>query len=453
MALALANETPTIWLRRLLPRSLLGRSVMIIVTPLLLLQVVTTSVFYETHWDIVTKRLARGVAGDIATVIALMPADDAALDPAAAAARDRLFGIARTAMQLDIDFVAGAHLPVLPGVVRATLVDRNLTTALSEFVQRPFLTDTRSLETAVEIHVQLGNGVLQVVVPRRRLFTSTTYLVILWMVGSSLALFAVAVLFMRSQVRPIRQLAGAAEAFGKGRDSAAFRIVGASEVRQAAAAFNQMRDRIRRQIAQRTEMLAGVSHDLRTPLTRMKLALAMLGDGADTADLRADVAEMEKMLGGYLAFARGEGREPPVEVDLKEQLQEVVNAAAREGARITLAADDGLVLTVRPDAMRRCLANLVGNAQRYASTIAITAARRDDGVEITVDDDGPGIPPDKREDVFRPFFRLDPSRNPETGGIGLGLTIARDVARSHGGDLALLDSPQGGLRARLWLPV
>ena len=450
MALALANDVPMIWLRRILPRSLLGRSIMIIVTPLLLLQVVTTSVFYETHWDIVTKRLARGVAGDIATIIALMPAG---LDPAAAAGRDRLFGIAKDAMQLDIDFVPEARLPVLPSVVRATLVDRNLTSALQEFVNRPFLTDTRSLETAVEIHVQLGNGVLQVVVPRRRLFSSTTYLVILWMVGSSLALFAVAVLFMRSQVRPIRQLAGAAEDFGKGRDSAAFRIVGASEVRQAAAAFNQMRDRIRRQIAQRTEMLAGVSHDLRTPLTRMKLALAMLGDGADTADLKADVEEMEKMVGGYLAFARGEGREPAVEVDLKEQLQEVVNAAAREGARITLAAEDGLVLTLRPEAMRRCLTNLISNAQRYAHSVAIAAAHCDDGIEITVDDDGPGIPLDKREEVFRPFFRLDPSRNPETGGIGLGLTIARDVARSHGGDLALLESPQGGLRARLWLPV
>jgi two-component system osmolarity sensor histidine kinase EnvZ len=453
MTLALANEMPAIWLRRILPRSLLGRSIMILVTPLLLLQVVTTSVFYEAHWDTVTKRLARSVAGDIATIIALMPADPGGHDPAAAAERQRLFDVAMDSMQLDIDFVPDKRLPVLPSVVRATLVDRNLTSALEEFVKRPFLTDTRSLETAVEVHVQLANGVLQVVAPRRRLFSSTTYLVILWMVGSSLALFACAVLFMRAQVRPIRQLAGAAEAFGKGRDSAAFRIVGASEVRQAAAAFNQMRDRIRRQIAQRTEMLAGVSHDLRTPLTRMKLALAMLGDGADTADLKADVEEMEKMLGGYLAFARGEGREPAVEVDLREQLQEVVNAAAREGARIALAAEDGLVLTLRPEAMRRCLTNLVSNAQRYAQSVTVAAARVDDGVEITIDDDGPGIPPDKREEVFRPFYRLDPSRNPETGGIGLGLTIARDVARSHGGDLQLLDSPQGGLRARLWLPV
>ena len=447
MTLALANDVPTIWLRRILPRSLLGRSVMIIVTPLLLLQVVTTSVFYAEHWDTVTKRLARSVAGDIALVVAMMPPDR---DPAAL---DRLFAEAWTATQLQIGYRPGATLPELPGALRATLVDRNLDMALSEYVKRPFLTDTRSRETAVEIHVQLPGGVLEVVAPRRRLFSSTTYLVILWMVGSSLALFAVAVMFMRAQVRPIRQLAGAAEDFGKGRDSAGFRIAGASEVRQAAAAFNQMRDRIRRQIAQRTEMLAGVSHDLRTPLTRMKLALALMGDAPEFADLKDDVVEMERMLNGYLAFARGEGREPPVETDLAELLGEVVAAAGREGADIRLAAPEDLTLTLRPDAMRRCLTNLIGNAQRHAASIWVAAARRDSGVEITIDDDGPGIPADKREDVFRPFFRLDTSRNPETGGIGLGLTIARDVARTHGGDLTLLDSPKGGLRARLWLPV
>jgi len=447
MAIALANDMPMIWLRRILPRSLLGRSVMIIVTPLLLLQVVTTSVFYAEHWDTVTKRLARSVAGDIALVIAMMPPDRNR------AALDRLFADAVATTQLDVSYRAGARLPEVPSALRATLVDRNLDMALSEFVKRPFLTDTRSRETAVEIHVQLADGVLEVVAPRRRLFSSTTYLVILWMVGSSLALFAVAVMFMRAQVRPIRQLAGAAEDFGKGRDSAGFRIEGASEVRQAAAAFNQMRDRIRRQIAQRTEMLAGVSHDLRTPLTRMKLALALLGDTPESADLKDDVAEMEKMLNGYLAFARGEGREPPVETDLAELLGEVVAAAGREGADIRLAAAPALTTTLRPDAMRRCLTNLIGNAQRHAKAIWIAAARQDDGIEILIDDDGPGVPAERREDVFRPFFRLDTSRNPETGGIGLGLTIARDVARSHGGDLTLLDSPHGGLRARLWLPV
>jgi len=433
------------WLRQLLPRSLLGRSIMIIVTPLLLVQVLTTSVFYETHWDTVTKRLARGVAGDIATIIAMMPEDPAQ--------RQQLFDVAQKSMLLNIAFVPGARLPDLPSTMRETLVDENLNSALAGYVQRKFLTDTRSLEAIVEIHIQLPDGVLRVEVPRRRLFSSTTYLVILWMIGSSLALFSIALLFMRSQVRPIRRLASAVEAFGKGRDSADFRIEGASEVRQTAAAFNQMRDRVRRQIAQRTEMLAGVSHDLRTPLTRMKLALAMLGETSEVGDLKADVSEMEKMVGGYLAFARGEGREPAVESDLTDLLRDVVNAAAREGAAIALEAEPGLSLTLRPDAMRRCLANLIGNAQRYAKAIRVAAGRRDDGIEMTVDDDGPGIPPERREDVFRPFFRLEPSRNPETGGTGLGLTIARDVARSHGGDLTLLESPLGGLRARLWLPA
>ncbi|HET6221894.1 MAG TPA: two-component sensor histidine kinase, partial [Dongiaceae bacterium] len=215
------------WLRLLLPRSLLGRSVMIIVTPLILLQVVTTSVFYETHWDTVTRRLARSVAGDIATVIDMMGTDPTA------AGRERLFDVARDNMQLDISFVSGARLPDVPSPLRETLVDRNLAEALTEFVQRPFLTDTRSLETSVEIHVQLDDGVLRVMAPRRRLFSSTTYIVILWMVGTSLALLAIATIFMRNQVRPIRRLATAADEFGKGRDSDDFRIEGASEVRQA----------------------------------------------------------------------------------------------------------------------------------------------------------------------------------------------------------------------------
>jgi len=432
--------------KSILPRSLLGRSVMIIVTPLILLQLITAS-FYETHWDTVTKRLARGVAGDIATVIVMMEQDRSG------SSWPRLFDMAQENMQLKMSYEPGAQLPDISFPLRETLVDRNLGTQLAELVKRPFLIDTRSLETEVEIHVQMEGGVLQVVAPRRRLFSSTTYIVILGMIGTSLALFAVAALFMRSQVKPIRRLAAAAEAFGKGRDSDDFSVEGANEVRQAATAFTVMRDRIRRQITQRTDMLAGVSHDLRTPLTRMKLALAMMGNGSEVGDLKADVAEMEKMVGGYLTFARGEGREAPAETDLGGLLQDVAAAARREGAAITLETAPDLAATLRPEAMRRALANLIGNAQRYADNIRVSAQRDAEGIEITVDDDGPGVPPEKREEVFRPFYRLEESRNPETGGIGLGLTIARDVARSHGGDLILADSPMGGLRAILRLPV
>jgi len=434
-------------LKGILPRSLLGRSVMIIVTPLILLQLVTTSVFYDSHWDTVTKRLARGVAGDIAAIISMMEQDRGGGD------WPRLFEMAQQNMQLRISFDPGARLPDISFTLRQTLVDRNLGTALAELVKRPFLIDTRTLETEVEIHVQMDSGVLQIVAPRRRLFSSTTYVVILWMVGTSLALFTVAALFMRSQVKPIRRLAAAAEAFGKGRDSDEFTVEGASEVRQAATAFTVMRDRIRRQITQRTDMLAGVSHDLRTPLTRMKLALAMMGNGPEVSDLKADVAEMEKMVGGYLTFARGEGREAMAVIDLGELLQDVAAAARREGAAITLEVVADLTATVRAEAMRRALANLVGNAQRYADNIRVSGQRWAEAIEITVDDDGPGVPAEKREEVFRPFYRLEESRNPETGGIGLGLTIARDVARGHGGDVILAESPMGGLRAILRLPV
>jgi two-component system osmolarity sensor histidine kinase EnvZ len=295
--------------------------------------------------------------------------------------------------------------------------------------------------------------VLTTVTTRKRLFSPTTYIFTLWMVGSSLVLVAVATIFMRNQVRPIRRLAAAANSFGKGRDVPHFRPAGAAEVRQAAQAFIEMRDRIKRQIEQRTEMLAGVSHDLRTPLTRMKLELAMLGDSAEIDELKADVEEMEKMVDGYLAFARGEGAAAPEPADISAVLEQVVASARKEGARIDLHTEEHLVLPVRLDAIRRCFTNLVLNAVRYGKHVQVRAGRRADAVEVLVDDDGPGIPADQREAVFRAFFRLDPSRNIETGGVGLGLTIARDVVRAHGGDILLDQSPLGGLRARLRLPL
>ena len=289
---------------------------------------------------------------------------------------------------------------------------------------------------------------------RRRLFSSTTYVFLLWMVGTSLALLAVATLFMRNQVKPIKRLAQAADDFGKGREVEDFRIEGATEVALAGQAFNQMRNRIRRQIVQRTEMLAGVSHDLRTPLTRMKLQLAMMGDGNDISDLKKDVADMERMIGAYLAFARGEGMEQAAPTDLAEVVADVAGGARRQGAQIALTLPErSVVVPLRRDAFRRALDNVIGNAHRYAGTIGVTMALRPRHVEVMVDDDGPGIPADSREDVFKPFFRLEQSRNQETGGTGLGLTIARDIIRGHGGDLVLSDAPGGGLRAVLRLPL
>jgi two-component system osmolarity sensor histidine kinase EnvZ len=306
----------------------------------------------------------------------------------------------------------------------------------------------------IAMDIQYPDGVLHVVVNGKRLFTSTTYIFVLWMVGSSMVLFAVAMAFMRNQVRPIRLLAAAADALGKGREVPPFKLAGAIEVRQAAHAFNIMRERIRRQIGQRTEMLAGVSHDLRTPLTRMKLELAML-KGPEAQELKADIDEMERMVEGYLAFARGDESEPTIKADIGELVDEIAAQARRGGAAVAVknAGAGVLVLPMRRAAMKRAVANIVNNATTYGKRAEIAARRVGGNIEIAIDDDGPGIPAAKRTDVFRPFFRLEESRNRETGGVGLGLSIARDVIHGHGGSIVLEDSPLGGLRVRFRLPI
>jgi two-component system osmolarity sensor histidine kinase EnvZ len=331
-------------------------------------------------------------------------------------------------------------------------VDDDLEAALAEKVHLPFTMDWITDPQSVLIRVQLADGVLEVQAPRKRLYSATVYLFVLWLVGSALLLFAIAALFMRNQVRAIRRLAIAAEAFGMGRDTGPIKPEGASEVRQAATAFNRMQERIRRFLAQRTEMLAGVSHDLRTPLTRLRLALAMLpGDEAlrqDVAEMTADVAEMDRMIEGYLAFARGEGVEQAEPVDLTAVLEEVAAGARRAGATVVLDVPETLTLPLRADAVRRAITNLVDNARRHARHVTLGASTMGArNVQVTVDDDGPGIPPDRRESVFRPF------ESGAAGGTGLGLTIARDIVRAHGGDILLEESPLGGLRARIRLPV
>jgi two-component system osmolarity sensor histidine kinase EnvZ len=319
-------------------------------------------------------------------------------------------------------------------------------------VALPYLIAATDDPHGIRIEVQLPEGVLAVEVPGKRLYSPTTYIFVMWMVGSSLVLLAVATVFLRNQVKSLRRLAAAADSFGKGRPVPSFKVEGAVEVRQAAVAFMTMRDRIQRQIRQRTQMLAGVSHDLRTPLTRMKLALELLGNDPAVEELKSDVTEMQHMVHGYLDFARAEGTEEAVETDVSLLLEDVAAAMRREGAPLSVAAGPECVMPVRPNALRRCLANLIGNARRYGRQVWLTGIAVADGIDIFVDDDGPGIPPADRDRVFRPFVRLDASRNPSTGGVGLGLTIARDVARSHGGDVRLETSPRGGLRARVHLP-
>lgn len=434
-------------IKRILPKTLFGRALMILVTPLVLLQLIAAHIFIDRHWETVTRRLTAAIAGEIAFVI-----NELGRDPTPQA-QARIFDRAKEHFELRMTITPNVTLPKTEQDYTGIL-DRKLAIDLRERVQRPFLIDTTVFKERVIIDVQLPGGVLSVIAPGSRLFSSTTYIFFLWMMGTSLILLAIAIVFLRNQIRPIRRLAAAVDRFGKGHAvDEEFHVSGATEVRQAGAAFNRMRERISRQIRQRTDMLSGVSHDLRTPLTRMRLQLAMLKDEGAVDELNADLLEMEKMIDGYLTFARGEGDEPAIETDLSGLVETSVAGWQRNGTQIDCHVEGQLHLPVKPDAMRRCLDNLISNAHRYGKHIWVGAGLRDDSIEITVDDDGPGIPEDQRHDVFRPFWRLDESRNPETGGTGLGLAIARDIARSHGGDILLQDSPHGGLRARIHLPV
>jgi two-component system osmolarity sensor histidine kinase EnvZ len=429
-----------------MPKTLLGRSLLIIVMPLILLQLVSGVIFYETHWDTIALRLARSVAGDIGGVIDLIN------DKPDAKSKSKVFMIAADKFNLNMKFRDGA-LITSGNKGENGLMKKMLTHAMNDYVHRPFTIDTISKKRYVIIEVQLFNGVLSTIAPKKRLFSSTAIVFVLWMVGTSLILFTIAMFFMHNQVRPIRRLAIAAENFGKGRDVSSFKPQGASEVRQAATAFLAMRDRIILQIRQRTDMLAGVSHDLRTPLTRMRLEIEMLSDAITAENLKTDVTEMEHMLEGYLAFARGEGTEKSRPTDLTSIVDGVVAQARRKGGLIDYHSEDKLELPLRQNGFKRSIANLIDNASRFAEHISIRIGHRDDAIEIIIDDDGPGIPEVHHDDVFKPFFRIEGSRNQGTGGIGLGMTIARDVIRSHGGELKLSTSPIGGLRVRIRLPI
>ena len=437
-------------LRRLVPRGLLGRALLIILVPLVVLQAIALQLFYGSHLDVISRRLAAGVAGDVAMVVGLLERETEAED------RTWIFREAAWRLDLSLAYEAGARLAqtgMRPASMPLLPLEEDLAAAMQERVRLPFDADWQSDPRSVIIRVQMDDGVLHVEVVRKRLFSGTIYLFVIWLVGSSLLLFLVAGIFMRNQVRALRKISAAAEAFGMGRTVGPMKPEGAAEVRQAATAFNRMEDRIRRFVDSRTEMLAGISHDLRTPLTRLRLGLAMLPEVAreDAAAMTEDVEEMDRLIGAYLAFARGEGVEQPEETDLAMLLRDVVLRQSRGGVAIPYEGPDMLAMELRAGAMRRCFGNLLDNARKHAKRVTVTLTQQPRGqngvwADITIDDDGPGIPAAAREDAFKPFTSFT------HGGTGLGLAIARDIARAHGGDVFLEDSPLGGLRARIRIP-
>src|SRR5882724_3233885 len=405
-----------------LPKGLYARSILIVVMPILILQAVVAYVFMERHWQLVTRRLSGALVGDIAAVIEVLetyPQDERFSD---------ITRIAADTYGLTISVLPPDPLPEAGPRPFFSLLDSTLSREIRQHINRPFWLDTLGNSDVVEIRIDLGDHVLRVFAPRSSAYASNSQIFLFWMAGTSLVLIAIALLFLRNQIKPILQLADAAEQFGKGRPVDAFRPRGAREVRQAAQAFVDMQGRIERQVEQRTTMLSGVSHDLRTVLTRFKLELALLGESPDTEALRADVGGMTRMLEDYLAFAQGDAGETTEMVDLPALLEEVAETARRGGDVVEISFEGERHALLRALGFRRCVANLVGNAGKHGERVELKARHVDGWLTVTVDDDGPGIPPEEREAVFRPFYRLDAGRNFDSGGSGLGLAITRDIA-------------------------
>jgi two-component system osmolarity sensor histidine kinase EnvZ len=433
------------WLKQIMPRGLYGRAALILILPIVTIQLVVSIAFIQRYYEDVTRQMTENLIQDIRLVV-----NRAEAAPDLAAAQAEIAGLAPT-LELEVTLPAAAR----SGDARVfyDLSGRIVIASLRAAFPGVRAVDLADLRT-VRITMATGKGDLQVDLLRRRVSASNPHQLLVLMLLTGLLMTAIAYAFLRNQLRPIRRLAAAAEAFGKGRVTA-YRPVGALEVRAAGNAFLDMRSRIERQMEQRTLLLSGVSHDLRTPLTRLKLGLSMLDDDAEARALRRDVEEMEELLNSFLNFVREDAREEEAQlIDPVPLTRTIVEDARRGGQNVRLGAVEGNgKARLRETAVRRALANLIGNAVRYGTKAELSLAISDRAVRFTVEDDGPGIAKDRREEAMQPFTRLDSARDPNRGGgVGLGLAITADIARSHGGSLRLGESEKlGGLRADLVL--
>jgi len=438
----------TLLKRKFLPKTMFFRTMLLIFIPLIIVQVVSIYAFLDGNWKRVGWRLSENLTENMSFIIQLNKED---VD------FERVRRLSSALYNLDVTFYdnESKHEIWRENKKKSHFVTKYLENALK--AQFPmantevFLTQHHS---HLEVFVDTDQGLYVFQAPAKNIFSSSIFGFVLWMIGSALLLFVVAALFLRVQARSISQLAEAAEDFGKGINTK-FKPYGSVEVRRAGLAFTKMKERIMRQISERTQMLAGVSHDLRTPLTRMKLQMAMLPDSKENKEFVQDIDEMEKMLDGYLAFVSGEGGEKSTFIDLNEMISGIINKYRKNSNAMVRFATNYDVNAVqgREQALRRAITNIIENAFHYGETIAVKLESDNKHVQLSIDDDGPGIPADKRDDVFKAFYRVDGSRNKDTGGVGLGLAIAKDVIVSHGGSIELSDSEMGGLRVLITLPL
>ena len=428
--------------KKLIPSSLLGRSLILIFVPLISVVILTCFVFYITSWNIITKRLSQSVVADINVIVKLIDQD----------LESKAIAIAKEDFKMDVNYKKDVDLNPLSFRPERGILSIRLRQALEE-LKKPFIYDLSNLDQGAKIAIQLDQDLLIINVNKDRLYSETAFVFLLWMIFASLVLLIIAYYFMKGQIRPLKRLAIIAETFGRGLDAPELKGSGALEIRQTTNAFNQMRTRINRFLKQRTDMLAGVSHDLRTPLTRMKLQLSLMKDENGKKELENDINEMTAMLDSYVSFVRGEAPEPIEQINLGEFIEEVCKSVKVKDQKLSININSKINTSGRPLQLKRSIKNIIENALRYANKIQVDVYNDDDNFYILISDNGPGIPEKKYEEVFKPFITLDPSRNKLKGESGLGLTIARDIVRSHGGDIKLSKSDFGGLKTIINLPI
>lgn len=437
--------------RRIIPQSLFARSLLILIVPAFLTQAIATFIFFDRHWDNMTRRLAEAVAGEIYMIAEHV---EDVVESGEEGSIRFVKNIARS-LRLYISYEQGVtELAVVqPDEAWDSSVIPTVRKAMNEQVKRPYSLSFVKEKEYVEINVLVNDGLLTVQVPEKRLFSSTVYIFLGWMIGSQILLMGIAVIFMRNQIKPIRKLAWAADRFGRGLDVPILKPSGAREVRAAMIAFKEMYERLVKQLEQRTLMLAGVSHDLKTPLTRIRLELSMMEENEDVIAIKSDLDEMQRMIEGYLSFAQDQSTVHVERTNIHDIIFSLADKYKRMDKNLEKAVQKELVLPLRVHQFERALDNLISNGFKFGQRVWVRAYKLGQFIEITVEDDGPGIPEEKFDEVFRPFYRLDQSRNLKTGGVGLGLSISKDIIHQHGGDIFLENSPKGGLRVVIRLPI
>ena len=430
-------------IKKFLPKTLLGRSILILLIPLIVLQIIVTLIFYNRHWDTISRHRATNFAGDIALLVESFEKFNS-LDN-----QEWFLNHASAKLQLQTKFKSGEEISIFKYPDRPSLLEKHLTDSLLP-LKKLFTVNINNKKKLIKVLVQTQNGILEFTTNKKRIYSSTTYIFILWMIGSSCILFIVALMFLRNQIKPIRKLAIAVDRFGKGRDIKDFKPSGANEVRRAASAFQAMKERIENSITQRNRMFSSISHDIRTILTRMKLELEFIPK-KEKKELEKDVNEMKEIVGEYLNYAKGEKKEKAKKINIVKVISSILKRYLNKN--ISFVRKENTYLFIKLNSFKRCFNNILSNSLKFANKINITYQKKKNHLLIIIDDDGPGIPPNERDKVLMPFYRIENSRNRDTGGVGLGLTISSDIILAHGGNFYLDDSPQKGLRVKISLPL